>query len=91
MRENELGCCGYDELAYKPPTTKPLRLGIRAAVMTPSIRTSPYRISNLGQHVSPRLDLYEPTPLGPPPWEQGPKLEPWMPFGAFPVPWGRSF
>lgn len=26
MRKNKkkLGCCGYDELAYKPPTTRPL-------------------------------------------------------------------
>lgn len=23
-REKKMGCCGYDELAYKPATTRPL-------------------------------------------------------------------
>lgn len=23
----KLGCCGYDELSYKPPTTRPLLFG----------------------------------------------------------------
>ena len=27
--QSKLGCCGYDELAYKPPTTQPLRISRR--------------------------------------------------------------
>ena len=23
-KKKKMGCCGYDELAYKPPTTRPL-------------------------------------------------------------------
>lgn len=26
-RKKKLGCCGYDELAYKPPTTRPMQIG----------------------------------------------------------------
>ncbi len=30
----QLGCCGYDETSYKPPTTSPMgRAKIRAAVL----------------------------------------------------------
>ena len=30
-RKKELGCCGYDETSYKPPTTTPMRATMRAA------------------------------------------------------------
>lgn len=29
MANDEMGCCGYDELAEKPPTTQPLRFGAK--------------------------------------------------------------
>lgn len=75
MSEHELGCCGYDELAYKPPTTRPLRLGMPTINLTPK-RSSNYPIANLGQFRN-----------GP----QVPELEHDMPYGAFPVPWGGPF
>ncbi len=31
--DKKLGCCGYDELAYKPPTTRPMRVGMPARRM----------------------------------------------------------
>lgn len=43
---HELGCCGYDELEYKPPTTRPIgRAGIRAASVNFNRRPS-YRVAN---------------------------------------------
>lgn len=40
---HELGCCGYDELAYKPPTVKPIG---RAGAVNFSRRKS-YRVGNI--------------------------------------------
>jgi len=40
---HELGCCGYDELSYKPPVTKPIG---RANVVAFNRRRS-YRVGNI--------------------------------------------
>lgn len=51
---HELGCCGYDELEYKPPTTKPIG---RAAVVkfshNPSYKVKNVRMSGDGIWVCP--------------------------------------
>lgn len=52
-KKKKLGCCGYDELAYKPPTTRPLNA---ADLVTKKLKghrnlgsgQPTYRVSNLG-------------------------------------------
>jgi hypothetical protein len=56
-RHNALGCCGYDELAEKPPTTQPIRFGIRVSNIErrqnePGVTR---RISSMGQVPAPPL------------------------------------
>lgn len=51
---HELGCCGYDELAYKPPTTKPIGRGkIRAAVVNFNNSRNAIPVRQIGRPLPP--------------------------------------
>ncbi len=47
-KKKELGCCGYDETSYKPPTTTPMRATMRAAKLDWTGKGNKFPVRQIG-------------------------------------------